>query len=270
MPRKSDQSIIDPYGHASRLIDKNAVIQVPWPVLKSGGEGIIFRSSAGDDLSAIDEIETIIETLVESMECLWNVDKSKKGKLPAIKFHEFMGSENTVTEDICVFFCERKGKRWPSMGDAAKLFLEMHFAQQRESKGEFPAFIRSIVLFSRCCVATTSTVKTMLKLFVDEAIAVLRDRGKYLQMHAYDVSIEVHENETLEGEKDNLAALIHEKFGKWTSIVVFDANFERTLAGTEGLGGGTLLVKVTVFADQAYFGVLEQGNCLNGYRFVNC
>ena len=270
MLRNVDQSDFDPFGDKNIIKSDRNILELPCVFLKHGAEGVLFRMVPGGDLTAKNESYSILQTLVDSLECLWSAEQKTKTKAPVIKFLEFIGSQSTISEDICVYFCARKGKRWPSMADAAKMFLEMHFAQQRETKGVFPALLNAIVPFSTCCFATMSDVKATMRAFVDDSIKLMQARRAFSRMmHVYDVSVEIHDNAVLVERKDSLAAMMHERLRKFKDIVALDRNFESASSDLNGLGAITLLFQVTVFGEHAYFGMLQKAHRLNGYRFVN-
>ena len=133
MQKNIHQSDFDPFGDKYIIESDKNILDLPCVFLKHGSEGVLFRMVPDGDLTAKNETYSILHTLVDSLECLWSAEKETKIKAPIVKFLEFIGSQSTNSEDICVYFCGRKGKRWPSMADAAKMFLEMHFAQQRET-----------------------------------------------------------------------------------------------------------------------------------------
>ena len=279
------------------------IIGPPCDKLERRSDGVIFRCKKTTNKELQAEMEIFLQSLGESLACWqkYNTDSKKaamKKLAPTIQFCKFTAASGTETEDIYVFFCDPKGQRQPSTAEASRFVFALHLQQERRQRSGRPAFINALLPFTSSCMARISDVRETLSVFLEESIASMQIRARTTNIKCilpYDVSIEIHNNPSIEKEKDSLMKTMHERIGKCGDLLVYDKNFESIKAkqhrmddkmmvfqmttfmfGAEfdqkihknTVNDVAVLFKVTVFGDHAYFGVLIQPHAVNEYKFV--
>ena len=229
-------------------------------------EGMIFRCKKGDKRMAAGEMHSILDSIIESLSAIANFGEDGEEDIPNVRFSDHSIAIETDNEHIVAFYCDREPPRWPSMTDAAKLLLDFHFMAQAPA----PEYVRALVPFNSCCTAHIDSIKETMHAFIGGSITSLRKRGAASNMmHPYDFAVEVHANGSIEAAKEEISENLTHELEQFDDILVFDKNFERTLADPDRINTITVLFQVTVLEDNAYFSVMHGPHLVNGYRYSN-
>ena len=265
MPRKPhvDQTSMQ----AFQQMMKSPVMKNPHEGLRAGSEGVIFRNKRGAPIEVLKEMQAILEIFSMGMGQMLAKGAKVKGKPPVLQFSELLFPGEAESHDMHVYVCDRNGKRWPTMADGAFLFYQIHIMQSIEEFNRFPFWIHSIIPFETCCLAKMKDVQSTTQTFVADAVSAIKKRDGR-EMHPYDCQVEIHNNGILELEKENIVKGLQEQIERFSDVLVFDRNFDRTLTDKNRPSDKTVLFKIVVLGENAYFSVLYASHIAYGYEFV--